>query len=74
MKETYKGYDLKNDLKIPTVIRLSVSGDGGSLPKALQGLYTDTRAAKRDIDAYLGSNETLKEKVRARKTTAASTS
>lgn len=73
MIETYKGYVIKRDPRVPNILRLSVEGDGGMLPIVLRGGYTELRLARLDIDSYLGVNEDLKEKVRARKTTTKTT-
>lgn len=70
MIESYKGYLIQWDRKTPNVLRITVEGDGGKLPNILKGLYTSRALAKYDIDKYLGSNASLKEKVSARKTAA----
>jgi hypothetical protein len=50
----YNGFQVVQ-ASMPGMCAIRLPGKGGSLPEALQGLYTSAVVAQRDIDTYLGN-------------------
>lgn len=48
----YKGYLITTNPSFPTLVRVSVAGRGGKIPKVLDGNFTSHSVVKSLIDAY----------------------
>lgn len=53
----YRGYIISNDNFSPTLVRVAVEGQGGSVPKELTGLFTHPGEVKKMIDNYLDTKK-----------------
>lgn len=49
----YRGFDIKAAPNAPTLLKVSVEGQGGRIPAILEGLHTSYGAVKSQIDHYL---------------------
>lgn len=56
----YRGYQIKPSPNHPNSLIVVTDGKGGKIPSVLEGMYTHSNVAKRDIDVYL-DNKQLKE-------------
>lgn len=56
----YRGYQIKPAPHAPNTLIVVTDGKGGKIPSVLDGMYTQSHLAKRDIDLYLDNKE-LKE-------------
>lgn len=53
----YKGFLIAPNKITPTVYGVATSGQGGKIPKVLEGFYTSTGFAKNLIDSYIRTRE-----------------
>lgn len=51
----YEGYQIKPQKEVPTCYVIAYDGKGGSIPNALDGLFTSPSLAVQAIDRYLQS-------------------
>lgn len=58
MIEEYNGFQIKPSKQMPSSLIVATAGLGGSIPKALEGLFTSYPIAKAQIDAYLETKVT----------------
>ena len=56
----YRGYQIKPSQTHPACLIVVTDGKGGKIPAVLEGMYTHSNMAQRDIDLYLDNKE-LKE-------------
>ena len=56
----YRGYQIKPSPLAPNSLIVVTDGKGGKIPSVLEGMYTHSNIAQRDIDLYLDNKE-LKE-------------
>lgn len=49
----YRGYEVRPHNNNPRLLLIVKPGKGGSIPKVLEGLFTDRRTAFEAIDLYL---------------------
>lgn len=49
----YEGFQIKPHKQNPTSLIVATDGKGGSIPSALEGMYTNVNVAKRAIDTYI---------------------
>lgn len=55
--KTYKGYILSPNPFSPSLIKIAVEGQGGKIPKVLEGSFTSYGVAELEIDRYLEAME-----------------
>ena len=53
MNFEYKGYYLKPNKATPSVYEIVTTGQGGKIPRVLEGLFTSRSLAMFEIDKYL---------------------
>jgi len=55
--KTYNGYILSPNPFSPTLVKIATEGQGGRIPKVLEGSFTSYGVAEQAIDTYLESLE-----------------
>ena len=64
--KTYNGYILSPNPFSPTLIRIATEGQGGRIPKVLEGSFTSYGVATQAIDQYLEATEVKRGKTSAK--------
>jgi len=58
----YREYNIKPYKEVPTSYLITTTGEGGSIPKALYGMFTSVSICKKLIDDYLEEKEKANDK------------
>lgn len=53
----YKGYQIKPQKNMPSILIIVTAGKGGKIPAVLDSMFTKLEYAKSAIDSYLTSKE-----------------
>lgn len=53
----YRGYQIKPQKDMPSILIVVTSGKGGKIPAVLDSMFTKPEYAKSAIDSYLTSKE-----------------
>lgn len=57
MSLEYRSYIIKPHAQVPSVYVVARAGQGGSIPKVLEGVFTSPTVAKQVIDTYEDNKE-----------------